>query len=161
MPSGVAEFRNAEEAKQSPLASKLFSFNGITRVFYGADFISVTKTDDKEWAQLKAFILSAIMEQFSSQQPLVKQEINKAKQDDLDSELVLQIKDILDTRVRPSVAQDGGDIEFQSFEKGIVYLRMRGACAGCPSSTATLKSGIERMLHHYVPEVLEVRAVED
>jgi len=163
---GTADFRDAETAAQaSPLAGRLFEIPGITGVFFGYDFITVTK-DGPDWQHLKPAILGAIMEHFMSGAPVMASTApaSEAGQtgefyDKADEELVLTIKELLDTRVRPAVAQDGGDIIFRGFEKGIVYLHLQGSCAGCPSSTATLKMGIENMLKHYVPEVIEVRAV--
>ncbi len=162
MPQGVAEFLTPEEAiAKSPLAARLFEVDGVKGVFYGADFISITKADQIDWADIKTYILGILFEQFSMNKPLM----NDAPEDDSsgieESATVKKIKAILDERVRPAVAKDGGDIVFHSFEKGIVFLKMRGACAGCPSSTMTLKSGIENMLRHFVPDVLEVRAVPD
>lgn len=164
MQKGVAEFKTLEEAACSVLGQKLFGLDGVTGVFYGADFISVTKNDEAEWDGLKTRIMAAIMDHYVTGFPLFRegmdpQEKNEADEDD--DELTAQIKELLETRVRPMVAMDGGDIVFDRFEDGIVYLQMRGACAGCPSSTMTLKSGIENMLKHYVPEVEEVRPVED
>lgn len=165
---GTAEFRNADGARISPLAEHLFRIKGISGVFLGKNFVTVTKTADAEWSALKPLILGAIMEHFTTGRKVMLDEdldedvehgghISSAAGDD--DEIVRQIKELLDTRIRPVVAQDGGDIVFSSFEDGIVYLHMRGACAGCPSSTATLKAGIENMLKHFVPEVREVRAV--
>jgi Fe-S cluster biogenesis protein NfuA len=159
-PKGVFEFKNREETGSSPLAHRLFGITGVENVFLGRDFVSVSKASNTDWSMLKPMILAALMEHFSTGQPIV---IGAAKEQDNsnDSEIVSQIKELLETRVRPAVMMDGGDIVFDSFESGIVYLRMRGACAGCPSSTMTLKSGIENMLRHYVPEVTEVRQVAD
>lgn len=158
MASGSREFTDAKEAGQSPLAERLFHLEGVKSVFFGHDFVSVTKTEEASWNFLKARVLAGVMEHFSMGMPLFSaaQEETGASSDE-DSEIVRQIKELLDTRVRPAVAQDGGDILFDRFDQGIVYLHMRGACAGCPSSTMTLKAGIENMLRHYVPEVLEVR----
>lgn len=162
---GSAEFPNAEEAGASPLASRLFGVAGVTNVFFGPDFISVTKKADVEWAHIKPAILGAVMEHFQSGQPVMAADASEtaghAAHDGPDGEIVAQIKDLLDTRVRPAVAQDGGDITFHGFDEGVVYLTMRGACAGCPSSTMTLKAGIENLLRHYIPEVTEVRPVAD
>lgn len=157
MGNGTADFPTADTAKRSPLADHLFGVEGVTGVFFGADFITVTKSDDKDWHLLKPAVLGAIMEHFTAGRPLLNAEA-EAQSTEGDSEIVTQIKELIDTRVRPAVAQDGGDIVFQSFEDGIVYLHMQGSCAGCPSSTATLKSGIENMLKHYIPEVIEVRS---
>lgn len=158
MPSGVAEFMNAIEAKKSPLAERVFEIRGVQSVFFGKDFVSVTKTDAVEWGAIKAQILGAVMQHFTMGEPLFSDGHTDAVVDDsLLDEISKQIKELIETRVRPAVAQDGGDIIFNKFEQGIVYLTMRGACSGCPSSTVTLKNGVETMLRHYVPEVLEVR----
>ncbi|MGB8274630.1 MAG: NifU family protein [Alphaproteobacteria bacterium] len=163
MASGTADFRNPEQAVRSPIAKRLFEVDGIAGVFLGADFITVTKTPDKEWYLLKPAVLGAIMEHFTTGEPMVLGEAGQsgvaAEAHEDEDEIVAQIKELLDTRVRPAVAQDGGDIIFQGFENGVVYLHMQGSCSGCPSSTATLKAGIENMLRHYIPEVTEVRAV--
>lgn len=163
MEKGTASFETAEQAQVSPLARRLFETEGVSGVFFGQDFISVSKADDKEWFVLKPSVLGAVMEHFVANRPLFDVEPDTAEdgQEDQgeDSEIVSTIKELLDTRVRPAVAQDGGDIIFQGFERGVVYLHMQGACSGCPSSTATLKMGIENMLRHYVPEVVEVRPV--
>lgn len=163
MAQGVAEFLSVDVAVgQSPLAEQLFKIDGVSSVFYGADFVSVTKNDETDWADIKTYILGALFEQFSMQQrPLLLNHANDGVAAGEDTEITLKIKQILDERVRPAVAKDGGDIVFHSFDRGIVFLKMRGACAGCPSSTMTLKMGIENMLRHYVPDVLEVRAVSD
>jgi len=161
MEHGTADFAAADSAGRSPLAKRLFQVEGVTGVFLGSDFVTVTKRDDKEWYLLKPALLGVIMEHFVANRPVIEHDPSAvAASDEDDDELVVQIKELLDTRVRPAVAQDGGDIVFRGFEKGIVYLHMQGACAGCPSSTATLKMGIENMLKHYVPEVIEVRAVQ-
>lgn len=159
MKAGTIDFPSAEEAARSPLAERLFRVEGVTRVFLGSDFVTVTKRADREWHVMKPAILGAIMEHFTVGAPVVHDAhvIAAATADD-DDEVVKQIKDLLETRVRPAVASDGGDIEFDRFEDGVVYLHMRGSCSGCPSSTATLKMGIENMLKHYVPEVVAVRA---
>jgi Fe-S cluster biogenesis protein NfuA len=161
MPAGTADFPEASSAARSPLARRLFEVDGVTGVFLGADFVTVTKAPDKEWYLLKPGILGAIMEHFTSGDSVVVDEgpASQAAPGEEDDEIVAQIKELLDTRVRPAVAQDGGDIIFHGFENGVVYLHMQGACSGCPSSTATLKAGIENMLRHYIPEVVEVRAV--
>lgn len=159
---GTADFSSSDSANDSPLASRLFTIDGVSRVFLASDFISVTKQSELDWNVLKPSILTGIMEHFSSGLPV----LNKSEEDNTeytnseDSETIKQIKDLLETRVRPAVAMDGGDISFCSFESGVVTLQMKGACAGCPSSTATLKMGIENMLRHYIPEVTEVRAAE-
>ena len=161
METGTANFAAADEANRSPLAQTLFAAEGVIGVFLGADFITVTKSGDKEWDVMKPLILGAIMEHFQSGRPVIEADaVDTTVADGDDDEVVVQIRELIDTRVRPAVAQDGGDIVYKGFEDGIVYLHMQGACAGCPSSTATLKHGIENMLRHYVPEVQEVRAVE-
>lgn len=160
MTEGTAEFKSPEDASLSPLASKLFDVEGVRGVFFGADFVTITKEEASQWPVLKPAILGAIMEHFITHQPLFYGEgFSNASQDD-DDPIVKQIKEILDTRIRPAVAMDGGDIVFDTFEDGVLYVRMQGACSGCPSSSATLKVGIENMLRHYVPEVREVRPVE-
>jgi len=165
METGVAEFKTLGEAACSMLAQKLFGLDGVTGVFYGSDFISVTKEESVDWEKLKTLIMAAMMDYDMTGMPLFREGMSPQDQqgstNEDDDELTVQIKELLDTRVRPMVAMDGGDIVFDKFEQGIVYLKMRGACAGCPSSTMTLKGGIENMLRHYVPEVLEVRQVED
>ena len=161
MTEGTADFKTPQEAAKSPLALKIFEVQGVKGAFFGADFITVTKDDTQDWPVLKPLILGAIMEHFVTHQPLFFDETipTSTKHEDKDP-LVVQIQELLDTRIRPAVAMDGGDIVFERFEDGVVYVRMQGACSGCPSSSATLKSGIENMLRHYVPEVIEVRAVE-
>jgi Fe-S cluster biogenesis protein NfuA len=158
----VADFPSAEESERSPLAKALFAIPEVARVFFGADFISVTKRDG-DWKHLKPAILGAVMEHFTRGLPLIEgsaQETEESYSED-DAEVVEQIKELIETRVRPAVAADGGDITFRGFdgETGIVSLHMKGSCAGCPSSTMTLKNGIENMLRHYVPEVTAVEAV--
>ncbi|KIT17665.1 NifU family protein [Jannaschia aquimarina] len=160
--AGTADFPTADAGAQSPLARRIFAVDGVTGVFLGNDFVTVTKTDGTEWDHVKPSILGAIMEHFQSGDPAMEGEAEAAhgsNHDEADEEVVGQIKELLDTRVRPAVAQDGGDITFHGFDRGVVYLQMRGACAGCPSSTMTLKMGIENLLRHYIPEVLEVRPV--
>ena len=162
--SGSVDFASVDGAARSPLAERLFKVEGVERVFLGQDFVTITKSDKKDWAVLKPALLGVIMEHFVSGQPVLLEigaDAGGAPPDsgEEDDEIVAQIKELLETRVRPAVAQDGGDIIFQSFEDGIVYLHMQGSCSGCPSSTATLKMGIENMLRHYVPEVIEVRPV--
>ena len=163
MAAGTAEFTDVEGAAASHLASRLFQIGGVVGVFYGHDFISVTKSDDVDWMHIKPAILGAVMEQFQSGRPLVNQAEQKGTEGAAgaadDDPVVKQIRELLDTRVRPAVAQDGGDIVFYGFDRGLVYLHMQGACAGCPSSTITLKMGIENLLRHYIPEVVEVRPV--
>ena len=164
---GTADFRDSETASaQSPLAALLFDIPGVTGVFFGYDFVTVTKGDGPDWQQIKPAILGAIMEHFMSGLPVLLQADAGAKAipseeffDESDTEIVATIKELLDTRVRPAVAQDGGDITFRGFENGTVYLHMKGACAGCPSSTATLKHGIQNLLRHFVPEVEQVEQV--
>lgn len=158
--SGSVDFASSEGAARSPLADRLFKVEGVARVFLGQDFVTITKSDQKDWAVLKPALLGVIMEHFVSGQPVLLDEgVAASGADEEDDEIVAQIKDLLETRVRPAVAQDGGDIIFDSFKDGVVYLHMQGSCSGCPSSTATLKMGIENMLRHYVPEVMEVRPV--
>ena len=160
MGQGTADFPDKESAKGSALARRLFQIDGISGVFLGSDFVTVTKTDDQEWFTLKPSILAGIMAHYASGLPVIDAESADGSSDDEDDDLVKQIKHLLDTRVRPAVAMDGGDIVFHDFDDGIVTLSMRGACSGCPSSTATLKMGIENMLRHYIPEVREVRPAE-
>ena len=160
--SGTAEFKDAQSAARSPLGVRLFTVEGVVGVFLGADFIAVTKGAEKEWQILKPSILGAIMEHYASGEPLLReasQGEGENEERSAESPIEAQIRELIDTRVRPAVAQDGGDIVFESYEDGIVYLQMRGACSGCPSSTMTLKAGIENMLKHYIPEIQEVRAV--
>ena len=162
---GTADFRSAEEAVASPLAEQLFGIRGVTGVFFGYDFVTVSK-DGADWAHLKPAILGAIMEHYMSGAPIMG---SAHDQDDIDAQgeffepgdesLVATIKELLDTRVRPAVAQDGGDITFKGYRDGTVFLNMKGSCAGCPSSTATLKHGVQNLLHHFIPEVREVEAV--
>ena len=158
---GTADFTSAEAAAVSPLASRIFGIDGVTGVFLGADFVTVTKADSVHWDHLKPALLGAIMEHFQSGAPVMEgaAQAAHAEHEGEDGEIVGQIKELLDTRVRPAVAQDGGDITFHGFDKGVVYLHMQGACAGCPSSTMTLKMGIENLLRHYIPEVTEVRPI--
>jgi Fe-S cluster biogenesis protein NfuA len=159
---GTADFRTSGEATASPLATRLFGISGVDGVFLGADFISVTK-GDIEWQHLKPMVLGAIMEHYMSGAPASETEgANDAAEgtyDPADEETVQTIKELLETRVRPAVAQDGGDIIFSGFREGVVYLHMRGACSGCPSSTATLRHGIENLLKHFCPDVQSVQAV--
>jgi len=165
MSVGTADFPNESTADKSPLARRIFAVEGATAVFLGPDFVTVTKEEGVEWDHIKPAVLGAIMEHFQSGIPVMEGEAEAAgghaEHSGEDSEIVDQIKDLLDTRVRPAVAQDGGDITFHGFERGIVYLHMQGACAGCPSSTITLKMGIENLLRHYIPEVTEVRPVAE
>jgi Fe-S cluster biogenesis protein NfuA len=161
---GTLEFRAGEETEGSPLATRLFEIDGVTGVFFGSDFISVTKGDG-EWQHLKPAILGAIMEHYQSGEPVApgaQTEESLGEGESFapeDAETVKTIKELLETRVRPAVAQDGGDITFQGYRDGIVFLHMRGACSGCPSSTATLRHGIENLLRHFIPDVQEVRPV--
>ncbi|MFQ6551517.1 NifU family protein [Aestuariibius insulae] len=159
--AGTADFPTADTAGPSPLAQRIFGVEGVTGVFFGTDFVTVTKADEVEWDHIKPGILGAIMEHYQSGKPVMEgeQTSGHAEHHGEDGEIVGQIKELLDTRVRPAVAQDGGDITFHGFDRGVVYLHMQGACAGCPSSTLTLKMGIENLLRHYIPEVLEVRPV--
>ncbi|MFQ5622176.1 MAG: NifU family protein [Paracoccaceae bacterium] len=162
LPSGTADFPDRESAQTSPLARRIFGVEGIEGVFFGVDFVTVTKAEGVVWDHVKPAILGAIMEHFQSGQPAIEGEggaVGHADHSGPDEEIVGQIKELLDTRVRPAVAQDGGDITFHGFDRGVVYLHMQGACAGCPSSTMTLKMGIENLLRHYIPEVTEVRPV--
>lgn len=163
METGTANFPSVATAARSPLAMSLFDLEGVTGVYLGADFITVTKGGDRDWFTMKPSVLGVIMEHFTANKPVIVEGgeagATGGEAAGEDSELVIQIKELIDTRVRPAVAQDGGDIVFQSFEEGVVYLHMQGSCSGCPSSTATLKMGIENMLKHYIPEVVEVRAV--
>src|SRR5439155_23515162 len=158
MTSGTANFTSEEAARISPLAERLFSLPELTGVFLGGDFVTVTKTEEGDWYRLKPAILAVIMEHFTAGRPVFLGDpaASAAAGADEEDEVVSQIKELLETRVRPAVAQDGGDIIFQDFEDGVVYLHMQGSCSGCPSSTATLKAGIENMLRHYIPEVVEV-----
>ncbi|AGT09717.1 NifU family protein [Paracoccus aminophilus] len=159
---GTADFPSADTASASPLARRVFGVAGVTGVFLGSDFITVTKNDSVIWDHLKPSVLGAIMEHFQSGAPALDgagAAGGHTEHDGPDGDIVNQIKELLDTRVRPAVAQDGGDITFHGFDRGVVYLHMQGACAGCPSSTLTLKMGIENLLRHYIPEVTEVRPV--
>ena len=159
---GTADFPSADAAGTSPLAARIFATGQVAGVFLGHDFITVTKGEGALWQHIKPAILGAIMEHFQSGQPAIAGEGaagGHAEHSGEDEDIVRQIKDLLDTRVRPAVAQDGGDITFHGFDRGVVYLHMQGACAGCPSSTLTLKMGIENLLRHYIPEVVEVRPV--
>lgn len=157
----TVDFASPEAAGRSPLAGALFALPGVTRVFLGGDFITVSKSDDVAWQALKPQVLGAIMEHFVAGRPVVEGEADDMDEDvdPADAEIVAQIKELLDTRVRPAVAGDGGDIVFRGYRDGTVRLHMQGACSGCPSSSATLKHGIENMLRHYVPEVVRVEQV--
>lgn len=168
MENGTRDFADPEEATASPLAEALFDTGDVTGVFFGRDFISVTAGPGINWSELKPDILGILLDHFSAQMPLfhaasaagisvpVPEEL--PLDDPSDAEIVDQIKELIETRIRPAVANDGGDIVYRGFQRGIVYLQMQGACSGCPSSSATLKNGIEQLLKHYVPEVTEVRA---
>jgi len=160
--SGTLDLRDPAEAAKSPLAERLFEINGVSGVFFGSDFIAVSKSEG-EWPQLKPAILGAIMEHFMSGASLLKDGEAGAAADEFfeaaDADTVATIKDLIETRVRPAVANDGGDITFKGFKDGVVYLHMQGACSGCPSSTATLRHGIQNLLRHYLPDVVEVRPV--
>ncbi|MBB6123206.1 NifU family protein [Sphingobium subterraneum] len=169
MDAGTRDFATPEEAEASPLADALFGLGDVTGVFFGRDFISVTVASPDDWVQVKADVIGTLLDHFSAGMPLfrvgtasdihVPTDDVEATDDPADAEIVAQIRELIDTRVRPAVANDGGDIIYRGFDKGKVYLRMQGACAGCPSSTATLKNGIESLLKHYVPEVTEVLSV--
>jgi NFU1 iron-sulfur cluster scaffold homolog, mitochondrial len=163
MEAGTADFATLASAERSPLATALFDLEGVARVFLGNDFITVTKTDEIDWPVLKPQILATIMEHFVSGRPTIEGDAAGLDEEDIDpadQEIVDQIKELLDTRVRPAVAGDGGDIVFRGYRDGVVRLHMQGSCSGCPSSRATLKHGIENMLRHYVPEVVAVEQVE-
>jgi Fe-S cluster biogenesis protein NfuA len=164
---GTLEFASREAAARSPLAARLFDVPGVTRVFYGSDFVTVTK-DSSDWQHLKPSILGAIMEHYMSGAPLLADGTAASDEaadeedeffNEADAETVATIKDLIETRVRPAVANDGGDITFRGFRDGVVYLNMKGSCAGCPSSTATLQHGIQNLLKHFVPDVVEVRPI--
>ena len=162
LPQGTLDLRNKEDAERSPLAAKLFDIPEVSGVFFAQDFITVTKTEG-EWQHLKPAILGAIMEHYLSGEPILKSGASSQTADDVeffdadDAGTVATIKELIETRVRPAVANDGGDITFRGYKDGVVFLNMKGACAGCPSSTATLKNGIENLLRHFVPDVQEVR----
>lgn len=164
MADGTLDIRDSRAAERSPLARRLYAVSGVTGVFFGSDFVSVTK-DEGEWQHMKPAILGAIMEHYLSGDPLIEGEADAASADedeffdDKDRATVDTIKELLETRVRPAVAGDGGDITFRGFKDGIVYLAMKGSCSGCPSSTATLKHGIQNLLRHFLPDVREVQAM--
>ena len=169
MPSGTRDFRDETEAVASPLAEALFSLGDVTGVFFGSNFVSVTAGEGSDWSALKPQVVAILLDHFVSQAPLFHapsadgiavpaEEDADYGDDPADADVVAQIKELLETRIRPAVANDGGDIAYRGFREGVVYLSMQGACSGCPSSTATLKQGIEGLLKHYVPEVSEVRA---
>ena len=166
--SGTIDFRSAADAQgKSPLAERLFDVNGVEGVFFGYDFVTVTKAGEPDWQHMKPAILGAIMEHFMTDSPVMAEDAKPGAEtgsgqeffDEGDEDIVETIKDLLDSRVRPAVAQDGGDITFRGYKEGIVYLEMRGACAGCPSSTATLQHGIQNLLKHFIPQVQAVEAV--
>ena len=167
MDAGTRDFATPEEAEASPLAEMLFALGDVTGVFFGRDFVSVTVAPGTDWSDVKPDVLGILLDHFSAQMPLFRQgaaDFSVPSEDSFtddpeDADIVAQIRELIDTRVRPAVANDGGDIVYRGFDKGKVYLRMQGACAGCPSSSATLKNGIEQLLKYYVPEVTEVRAV--
>jgi Fe-S cluster biogenesis protein NfuA len=167
MTGGTRDFVDAEEAEASPLAEALFTLGDVTGVFFGQEFVSVTIAAGTNWADVKPDVVGILLDHFSADMPLfragsaagISVPDDEPSDDPADAEIVAQIKELIDTRVRPAVANDGGDIIYRGFDNGKVYLKMQGACAGCPSSTATLKQGIESLLKHYVPEVTEVRAV--
>lgn len=173
MTAGTRDFSNEDEAEASPLAEALFDLGDVSGVFFGRDFISVTAGAGVDWSHLRTDVLSILLDHFSADMPLFRAGTAAgisvpAEGDDYstegfddpeDADIIAQIRELIDTRVRPAVANDGGDIVYRGFQRGTVFLRMQGACAGCPSSTATLKNGIEQLLKHYVPEVTEVRAV--
>ncbi len=168
MPTGTRDFADEDDAQASPLAAALFSLGDVSGVFFGRDFISVTAGEGVSWAALKPQVVTVLLDHFVSEAPLftensgngiaVPAEDDEIGDDDGTEDIVIQIKELIETRVRPAVANDGGDIIYRGFREGVVYLTMQGACSGCPSSTATLKNGIESLLKHYVPEVIEVRA---
>jgi Fe-S cluster biogenesis protein NfuA len=168
MENGTRDFAAPEEAEASPLAEALFGLGDVTGVFFGREFISVTAAPGSDWSSLKPDILAILLDHFSANMPLFKPaaaafsvpsaDADYPLDDPEDADIVIQIKELIETRIRPAVANDGGDIVYRGFQKGIVFLQMQGACAGCPSSSATLKNGIEQLLKHYVPEVIEVRA---
>jgi len=173
MSAGTRDFANPEEAEASPLAEALFTLGDVTGVFFGSDFISVTIAAGGDWGNTKPDVLTILLDHFTAEMPLFKPGTaagidvpgdagstdDSFEDDPADADIIVQIRELIETRVRPAVANDGGDIVYRGFDKGKVYLRMQGACAGCPSSTATLKNGIESLLKHYVPEVTEVLAV--
>ena len=169
MDAGTRDFASPEEAEASPLAVALFGLGDVTGVFFGRDFVSVTAAPGVDWAQLKPDVLALLLDHFSANMPLffpgsaagisVPAEEEAFADDPADEDIIVQIRELIETRVQPAVANDGGDIVYRGFDKGKVYLKMQGACAGCPSSVATLKNGIEQLLKYYVPEVTEVRAV--
>lgn len=162
MTTGTANFASPDMAEKAPLALRLFGIDGVKGVFFGADFVSVAKSEAADWQALEPFVTAGIEAHFASGAPVVQpeEELGAGADDEEEDEVVGQIKELLDTRIRPSVALDGGDIVYRGFERGVVYLSLQGACVGCPSSTATLKMGVENLLKHYVPDVLRVEAIE-
>jgi Fe-S cluster biogenesis protein NfuA len=163
MESGTANFPNVETSENSPLAQAMFALDGVNGVFVGYDFVTITKATEMDWETVKPLVLAALMQFFASGAPIVVGSAGGelfVEEDEADSEIIEQIKTLLDEKVRPAVAGDGGDIIYHGFKEGVVYLQMQGACAGCPSSTITLKHGIENLLKYYVPEVVDVRPVE-
>ena len=161
--TATADFASEAQAGRSPLATRLFGLDGVARVFLGTDFVTVSKSDNRDWTGLKPQVLASLVDHFVSGSPVIEGEPAEAvagRFNPEDSEIVEQIKELLDTRVRPAVAADGGDIVFHGYQDGVVLLHMQGSCSGCPSSRATLKHGIENMLRHYVPEVVSVEQVE-
>lgn len=172
MASGSRDFSSPEAAEASPLAEVLFSLGDVTGVHFGKDFVAVTAAPGTDWSMLQADVAAILVDHFAANMPLLREpsangisvppedgDVDELPIDPADEDIVVQIKELIETRIRPAVANDGGDIRFKGFDKGHVYLVMQGACAGCPSSTATLKNGIESLLKHYVPEVTEVHAV--
>jgi Fe-S cluster biogenesis protein NfuA len=160
MASGTANYASADMAADAPLALRLFGIAGVKGVFFGADFISVAKSETVEWRSLEQAVADGIAAHFEAGQPVVIAQAEHVAEEGEDDEVVAKIKELLDTRIRPSVALDGGDIVYRGFERGVVYLSLQGACVGCPSSTATLKMGVENLLKHYVPDVLRVQAID-
>lgn len=159
--AGTANFAASEAGAHSPLARRLFEVEGVVGVFLGGDFVTVTKGPDQCWDVLKPIVLGAIMDHYLSGEPVIETDAPAGAETSAEEDgITQQIKELIETRVRPAVAQDGGDIVFRGFENGVVYLHMQGSCSGCPSSTATLKHGIENMLRYYIPEVEEVRPVD-
>ena len=164
MPAGTADFPNADSAARSPLAQALFAVDGVSGVFFGSDFVTVTKGGDQEWHVMKPAVLGAIMEHFTAGKPIMLEGATPAAgagAEGEDSDIVAQIKELLDTRVRPAVAQDGGDIVYRGYREGVVYVKLIGSCSSCPSSTTTLAMGVERMLLEEIPEVSRVEQVHD
>jgi Fe-S cluster biogenesis protein NfuA len=158
---GTMDIASVADAGQSPLAEALFKIDGVRGIFLGKDFITVTKEDARNWSAMKPPVLTAIMEHFTANKPILSAQNTTAEAvaGEEENPIILKIRDLLDHKIRPAVAQDGGDITFQSYEDGIVYLNLKGSCAGCPSSSMTLKAGVENMLRHYIPEIREVRQV--